>query len=713
MTRLTPSLLIAVFSACAAVPVLVGSVRSADDGILTVAGLEQPPASGAGLTPAPVGTPPGDLQESVFPSLGPLADRLAPPPQHPDLGTIRSVIEAYRRGDLAGGDAQAARLTDPAARTLARWAVLRLQPRDAGYARIQAFLAEEPAWPGRAQLHRRAEEALLASRPSTDKVLAHFNRHAPLTAMGKLALARAWATTGHAAEAAALIRRSWREDDFSAEIEDAVLDDFGRVITPADHMERADRFLYGEDWSDGLRCAARAGADALKLAQARVAAGKASGDMVTLVDAVPKAMQQRPSWLFAKAQVLRRKDKAVEAAQVMARAPRDAGALVAPEAWWTERRILARKLLDQGEQRLAYEIAAARPPGTGAYAIEGEFHAGWIALRFLADPAAAARHFADAASHATTPISVSRAAYWQGRAAEAAGADARAHYETAARHGTTWYGQLARARLGRTDLVLQRPPAAQAGPGTVVGDAIRLLMAAGARDLALPLLADAAQPRRDPAEVAAVAAAAEEAGDARAQLIVGKAALQRGLPLESQAFPVGGVPLAGLATDGIEIPLVLAVARQESAFDARAQSSAGARGLMQLMPATARETAGKLRLDFSLDRLTADPGYNATLGAAYLSGLAAEWRGSYILAVAAYNAGSGNVKKWIEAYGDPRNAAIDPVDWVERIPITETRNYVQRVIENLQAYRSRMGDRDAMLIMQDLRRGAPKGEASR
>jgi soluble lytic murein transglycosylase len=435
--------------------------------------------------------------------------------------------------------------------------------------------------------------------------------------------------------------------------------------------------------------------------------------MAALVDAVPKALQQQPSWLYAKAQVLRRKDKAVEAAQVMARAPQDAGALVAPEAWWTERRILARKLLDQGEQRLAYEVAAARPPGTGAFAIEGEFHAGWIALRFLNDTAAAARHFADAAGHATTPISVSRAAYWQGRAAEAAGGDARAYYETAARHGTTWYGQLARARLGRTDLVLQRPPASQIGPGTLVGDAVRLLMAAGARDLAMPLLSDAVHPRRDASDVAAVASAVEEAGDARAQLVIGKTALQRGFPLESQAFPVGGIPLAGLPTDGIETPLVLAIARQESAFDAKAQSPVGARGLMQLMPATARETAGRLKLDFSLDRLTSDPTYNATLGAAYLAGLASDWRGSYILAIASYNAGAGNVKKWIEAYGDPRNAAIDPIDWVERIPFTETRNYVQRVMENLQAYRSRMGDRDAMLIMQDLRRGAPKGEASR
>ncbi|WP_293866719.1 lytic transglycosylase domain-containing protein [uncultured Alsobacter sp.] len=711
MTRLTPSRLFAVFAACAAVPVLVDSVRSADDGIFSVARLEEAAPLGE-AKPEPVAVQ-LDAADGAASPQGPLADRLAPRPEHPDLAALRAALDAYRRGDLAGGDAKAATLDDPAARTVARWAALRLLPREAGYARIQAFLAEEPHWPGRGQMQRRAEEALMASRPTAEQVLAHFKGHVPMTAMGKLALARAWSANGRAAEAAALVRRSWREDDFSAEIENAVLDDFGRVVTPADHMARTERFLFGEDWADGLRCAARAGADYVKLAQARIAAAKGTSDMAALVDAVPKALQEQPAWLFAKAQVLRRKDKPQEAAQLLARAPRDAAALVAPEGWWTERRILARKLLDQGEQRLAYEVAAARPPGTGAYAIEGEFHAGWIALRFLSDPATAARHFADAARHATTPISVSRAAYWQGRAAEAAGADPHAFYETAARHGTTWYGQLARARLGRTDLVLQRPSASPTGPGALLGDAVRLLMAAGARDLALPLLADAAQPKRDPADMAAVATAVEEIGDARAQLMIGKAALQRGIPLESQAFPTGGIPLDGLATEGIETPLVLAVVRQESSFDPKAQSTAGARGLMQLMPATARETAGKLKLDFSLDRLTADPGYNAALGSAYLSGLAAEWRGSYILAIAAYNAGSGNVKKWVEAYGDPRNAAIDPIDWVERIPFTETRNYVQRVMENLQAYRSRMGDREAMLIMQDLRRGAPKGEASR
>jgi hypothetical protein len=208
MTRLAPSRLIAILAACTAVPVLVGSVWSADDGILTVARLDEVTAS---VTTSPVAPADTVLEqgatadESGLPPRGPLADRLAPLPEHPDLATVRSLLDAYRRGDLSGGDALASRLTDPAARTLARWAALRLLPRDAGYARIQAFLAEEPAWPGRTQLHRRAEEALLASGPRTDRVLAHFARHAPLTAMGKLALARAWAATGHAAEAAALI----------------------------------------------------------------------------------------------------------------------------------------------------------------------------------------------------------------------------------------------------------------------------------------------------------------------------------------------------------------------------------------------------------------------------------------------------------------------------------------------------------------------------
>jgi soluble lytic murein transglycosylase len=468
---------------------------------------------------------------------------------------------------------------------------------------------------------------------------------------------------------------------------------------------RAELFLAEAEWTDALRAAGRAGDDVLKLTRARIAAARNAGDAPKLVDAIPKTLQDDPGGVLARAQSLRKKDKAADAAKlVVAQNGKDPGP-VAAEAWWDERRALARKLLDSGDAAGAYAVASGMPPSTGAVRIESEFHAGWIALRFLDKPEVAARHFAAAGAEATTPISRSRAAYWQARAAESQGLPAQEHYERAAVHATTYYGQLARARLGQRDLPVRRPGAgAEDEPPAV--QAVRFLYAAGARELAMPMLIDLAQRGTDPAVIAAAADAAAAAGDTRGLVAAGKAAVQRGLPLDSHAFPVGGLPAGQLPADGVETPLVFAIARQESLFDPFALSPAGARGLMQLMPATAKQTASRVGVDFALERLTSDPAYNAMLGASHLGDLVEEWKGSYILTIAAYNAGSGNVRKWIEAYGDPRQSSVDAIDWVERIPFYETRNYVQRVMENLQVYRSRLGHDQALLIDADLLRGA-------
>ncbi len=235
--------------------------------------------------------------------------------------------------------------------------------------------------------------------------------------------------------------------------------------------------------------------------------------------------------------------------------------------------------------------------------------------------------------------------------------------------------------------------------------ALRLAYRLGDASLSVPLLAQAARTARDAEAFALLAELAAEANDTRGRLLVGKRALHAGHLLHAEAFPTDGVPPVDDA-GAVERAMVLAIARQESAFEPGAISPAGARGLMQLMPATARETAKRAGLAFDLNRLTADPAYNATLGTAHLGELVGYWRGSYILTFAAYNAGPGNVRRWIAAYGDPRSPGVDPVDWVERIPFNETRNYVQRVMENLQVYRERVDGRTALLIDEDLRRGA-------
>jgi soluble lytic murein transglycosylase len=630
-------------------------------------------------------------------------------PKDVSLETLRQAIELYRKGDVAGGDRARAGLGESAPRALTDWLAIRFGGAAVGFNRIADFVRDNPSWPVTAWLRRRAEEALLSERKSAALVRAYFATQRPLTASGKLALALAFKAEGLDRDAAALVREAWRDDTFGRDLETRILETFPGALTQADHRFRMERFLFKENWEAAQRAAAHAGKDYVLLAKARMAVVRKAGNAAKALDAVPLSLRGDTSFVFSRAQHLRRKDKPLEAAQAMAGVTRDADVLVDGDEWWTERRIIARKLLDEGDAKTAYLVALDHGAESSANRIEAEFHAGWVALRFLKQPDVAAVHFAEAAKFAATPISISRAAYWQGRATEASGQDeeARRHYERAAGQPITYYGQLASAKLGIQSLPLRiadgNPAGREAFDGLAAARSIKLLHEAGLRDLAMPLYIDLAQRLTDPVQLNALGDLAVEQRDSRALLTVGKTAVQRGFPLDLHAFPTIGIPAFEPVGDRVEKAMVYAIARQESAFDPRAQSHAGARGLMQLMPATAKRTAKRFGVDFDLGRLLSDASYNAKIGAAHLGELMGDWKGSYILAFASYNAGGGNVKKWVDAYGDPRSPQVDPVDWVERIPFSETRNYVQRVMENLQVYRNRLGERSVLLIENDLR----------
>lgn len=623
-----------------------------------------------------------------------------------DVEPVREVVDAYRRGRTIEADAQARRITDPEARTLLEWVAIRSQGAAAGFDRIAAFVATNRDYPGTAGFRRIAETTLISERRKPETVLGFFAKREPSSPAGRIALARALKATGKDKEALELVRRSWLRDHLGAALEKIVLDEFGSELTSADHRLRSERYIFAGNGEAALRNAARVSKDYVILARVRLASGRARGPIpAKQIESVPESQRKDISFAFLQAQQARRSDKAADAAKLMSAIPRDPALLGDGDGWWTERRLIARKLLDEGDAKTAYDVAAAHGAEDSAERIEAEWHAGWIALRFRQDAATAAKHFAQAAKDAETPISVSRAAYWQGRASEALGRDeeARAFYARAADYPIAYYGQLARARLRLPDLPLQ-PHSGKAAAQPVGLEAARLLYRVEATDLGAAMLIDLARTLDDMPSLEGAAEIARGRRDARTLLAMGKIALQRGLPLHEAAFPTFGVPDFTVLGDPMERAIVHAIARQESAFDPAAVSPAGARGLMQMMPATARETARRAQLPFELDRLTSDADYSARMGAAHLNDLIGEWRGSYVLTFAAYNAGSGNVRKWVAAYGDPRDPEVDAVDWVERIPFSETRNYVQRVMENLQVYRQRLNQRTAYLIDDDLKR---------
>jgi soluble lytic murein transglycosylase len=638
-----------------------------------------PPAETASLEPS--APPPPATPE-------PAADPALPPPRSPQA------VILYRKGDAAGLMALASAATDADERSALEWTSLRADAHPS-FDSLATFLKAHPGWPSRARI-RELEEAELAAHPQAPGQVAAFFANDPAqSSAGKIAAARAAQAMGRPEEASQIIRALWRDGNLDALSESIVLREFGSSLAKADHVYRADRLLYAGYLSAGARAAALAGPDVLALAQARIGAARAPMSP-GLIKAVPPALRNDPGLLFSRIQYARRAGRVYEAAVLLSLAPHDRAALVSPDRWWSERKAIARSLLDLDEPGLAFEVCDQTvQPDSSETQVDASFHAGWIALRFLNDAPSAAKRFALAAKAAENPLSVARATYWQGRAAEAMGdtETAKTFYARAAAVPIAYYGQLAAQRLGENRLAFRAPSAAAEGERRDEAvRAVEALYADGLDDVAAALAFDAARQWRDDSQLAAMAEVVKRHEEAGTQVQFAKIAVIRGYPLEAMAFPAVGMPAFLPLPRSADLATVYAVARQESEFIWHASSGAGAKGLMQMLPSTAVVTARRAGVDFDYARLIVDPAFNTQLGAALLGQLIEDQRGSRELAFAAYNAGPGRVAQWIAAHGDPRDGAVDLVDWIERIPFDETRDYVERVSENLGVYRQRFAD---------------------
>jgi soluble lytic murein transglycosylase len=672
---------------------------------------------------APVAQAPTAQPKMALASLNPAAPsaptRAATPPMGldlsaADLDTLKQAITLARNGKTGPATDLQKSLDDPLARKLIEWVLLRSDDNTGDYSRYAAFISANPSWPGIRPLRRRAEAMLWQEQDDPAFVRAVFAKDAPLSAKGHLALARAMLVQGDRAGAQAQVRVAWRNEALGMDLEDQVYDMFKDLLTPADHHARMEMRLYAEDVDGGLRAASRGVPVTGAVAKAWAGLIRKAPNVKALMEAVPAEAEHDAGFIFARAQWLRRDNHDAEAAQLILSTARDPAQPLDTDKWWEERRVLARKLLDDGDPATAYQIVRdAAVPEREGFRWEQQFTPGWIALRFLNDPATALVHFTKVGQTSNSPTTLARAGYWQGRAAEALGRrdEARAYYEAAARHGTAYYGQLARSRLGYQDMLLRPPPEISPERRAAIGQmelvrATELLYAIGERDLVISFVADIGDRSNDIALLAAVAEIAGHNGDARAATLVAKPALARGLPLEHYAFPTFGIPDYQTIGPAVDASVVYAIARQESVFNQSEVSSAKAMGLMQVTPEAGKETAKRFNATYDEKRLLSDAVYNVQMGAAELGDRMSGYRGSYILTFAGYNAGPGSVRKWIASYGDPRDPKVDPVDWVERIPFSETRNYVERVMENLQVYRVRLGGGPRLMIEADLHRGA-------
>ncbi|WP_367715279.1 lytic transglycosylase domain-containing protein [Nitratireductor sp. GISD-1A_MAKvit] len=607
--------------------------------------------------------------------------------------TMTQGLDALTRGDIRAARRARNRLEKASLeRRVLNWALAQSNNRSLSSTDISAVADSLANWPGALKLRAQAERALFRENRRPQLVISLLGSKRPQTFHGVVALGRAYLSLGQKEKARALVSSYWRKANLDASSENTFLKTFGKLLSKADHRFRMEQMMYRKRIRSAERVAGRA--DGKELVKAWAAVIRGHKNALRLLNAVPMS-KRTAGYIFAKTRYLRRADRFDEAAALILTAPLDAESLVDPDEWWVERRVLSRELLDIDDPERAYQVAVAHSAESPARAADAEFHAGWYALRFLYDAPTAARHFSRIERIASGPISRARANYWMGRAAEAGGpGEATEFYEKAAHYGATFYGQLATAALDREELTAHKPAATDRDrrhfSARTLVRAIKLLEQTNHAWRADGFYRELAQTLTNPGELSLLVDMAKARKDYMTALRIGKIAASRGLDIGALAHPLGAIPAAA-ALPAPREALAYAVARQETEFNTSAVSPAGARGLLQLMPATAREMARRSGLPYSRTRLKADPIYNIRLGAAYLDQQLGRFNGSYILTFAGYNAGPSRAVDWMKRYGDPRGKPVEEiVDWVERIPYTETRNYVQRVMENLQVYKMRL-----------------------
>nr|WP_321456530.1 transglycosylase SLT domain-containing protein [uncultured Cohaesibacter sp.] len=629
----------------------------------------------------------------------------------PERGSLKDALSALDKNKQKEALAIQKGMKPSLDRTLLTYILIIGGYHDLPASEIKSFYDSQPEWPSRSLIERRIEEAVARETATGAEMVRAFGNTIPSSTSAAIELAISQASVGNKAQAAKIIRPIWRENALNTQLESRILKYLGSVLQNSDHFYRASYLLYRERATGALRLKRYLNSAQTKLLEARVAVIRNKRNAGSLLKQVPSSMRKDPGYIFSEIQYLRRQGKETQAADLMLKAPLDEDHLINHDAWWDERRLIARMILNKGDARRAYKIASRHSAESGKDFSEAEFHAGFFALRYLNDAKTAAVHFENSWKKATRSQDKSRGLYWQGRAWEAAGdRNVAVKFYQAAANPTNYYGQLSLEELGVKHLNLRTPPEANAEQiarfeRRELVRAIKRLKAVGQEERAGPLFRHLATTLDDPSEIHLAHKLAQSYDLHQNAVQIGQLALNRDMPVDKLAFPLHALPM-DVNTNGVDIALIYALTKQESVFNLKARSHANALGLMQMLPATAKRTARKIGVSYSLSRITRDPKYAVLLGSAFLKENLDRFGGSYILTFAAYNAGPGRPPEWIERFGDPRTNQVSAIDWIERIPFSETRDYVKKLIENLQVYKARIHN-ETLEISKDLKRGQP------
>jgi soluble lytic murein transglycosylase len=636
------------------------------------------------------------------------AQPVVPYQQLNDMQSVSVALSAARSGDGSRMQSIIASTSDPLARKVALWALADAAPDTMTWAQADEARRELADWPRPSRREMAAEKLLDQSGMSPKALIAWFGEVQPITPQGAMSLARALRADGQTSAAAAVIRHAWRSMPFDESVQAAMLAQFPDMLTPADMWARTDYLLYGTHDAAPIDLIARLPPDRQAVAQARLALRRGDPNAGALVAALPPADQTSPGVIFERLMADQAHGNVADALNLVAYMPESLPYEGAAEKLWRHGSLVV-QALQAGDPVRAYAAADHSGLSSGLAAEEAQFYAGWIALTRLKNPHLADGHFAALQALSKSPITQARALFWRGRAADAQGdpVGAQLFYAQAGRYQTTFYGQLAAARAGATEIVLGHDPVITSADRAAfeARDAVkaaRLLAQMGDRDGFHSFVGGLSETLPDAVDEAQLVDLAMSEGDPSIAMRVVRNAAKRGFILPDRGYPVRLPPAGGAY--GVEPALVLGITRQESSFDPNARSGAGARGMMQLLPATAEIVARRNGLGWG--RLD-DPDFNMRVGSTYLGHLVDDFSGSYVLAAAAYNAGPGRPNQWVGLCGDPRSGGSDPLDFIECIPFSETRDYVMRVLEATEVYRARLGGGHAPLTLAaDLRRGA-------
>lgn len=628
-----------------------------------------------------------------------------------DAGLLRQGLQAVDRTDWFEVRQAESQLRDSTAKDILTWYRARRDWR-MSFDEMDRALTRLAGWPEITEIRSRAEEVMeLSSLDARARVEWFENHGGARSGAGHIINARALEALGRNEEAMVEVRKAWHGRTLSKEVSQKTYARYKNKLTQDDHRKRVDFLLWTRQTTAAERMKSLLTPDWRALLDARSKLIRRARGVDSAVDSVSTELQSHPGLMFDRAEWRRRARLRDRITPLLRQIDGEAVPAAGRSRLWKARHPQVRVALKESDWQLAYELSAPHGMSSGRDFAEAEWTAGWIALRHLDNPERALQHFESLEKGVSTPISLSRAHYWKGRTLEAMNSEeeAQAAYAEAAQYRFSYYGQLAaeKAMQGTIDLVttasITDEDRANFQSRSLV-KAMRLFAENGwdasFRKFAYHL--DDQLSRSQDFEL--LAELGREYHYADIGVRGAKAGLAKGVVAPDAAYPV--VDYALLREPQVERSLMLALSRQESEMNPAAISHANARGLMQFIPRTARLEARRQGLPYRTSWLTDDPGYNMTLGGAHLDTLLRQFNGSYIMTAAAYNAGASRPQRWIGEYGDPRAGEVDPVDWVEFIPFSETRNYVQRVLENTQVYRNRLsGEPEDIRLTDDLQRG--------